>query len=189
MGQQNSDQAQDDQAWFDGLSGRAGSPQATRLHNMLREIELDDAAREDTTHDRQRLQFALRREQARPVARPQSRLKYFAMAASVLIVVGAASMLLPKDEMPASSPVGEEAGMRGSSEQVILSAAPEKEARQLEAELVALGVQVKRISSAEKTELQIALSYPVKGDVRAVLERRTIPLPERGDLLVSFIRS
>jgi len=187
MGQEDNKSAQDDQAWFDALSGKTDTGQAARLRNMLREVELADAAQEDTTHDWQRLQFALRREKAQPSGQARTGLRYFAIAASVLIVVGTVSMLMPKGEMPSSSAPESATMMRGTSEQVIFSATPEQDAIQLESELVRLGVKVVKSTSAEKIKLHITLSYPVKDEARAVLESRIIPVPDQGDLTVVFI--
>ena len=190
MGQEDNKSAQDDQAWFDALSGKTHAGQATRLRRMLREIELADAAQEDTTHDWQRLQFALRREEAKPAGKKRySEFKYYALAASVLIVAGTISLLMPWGEVTQQSPQEAASVMRGAAEQVLFSADPAQDATQLEAELRRLGVKVTRRAMAEKIELHILLAYPVSDEVRAVLEARVIPVPDQGDLTVMFIKS
>lgn len=189
MGQEDNKSAQDDQAWFDALSGKTHTGQATRLRRMLREIELADAAQEDTTHDWQRLQFALRRQEAKPEGKGYSEFKYYALAASVLIVVGTVSLLMPWREVTQQSPQEAASVMRGAAEQVLFSADPAQDATQLEAELRRQGVKVTRRAMAEKIELHIFLVYPVKDEIRAAFESRIIPVPEQGDLTVVFIRS
>lgn len=189
MGQEEDKPVQDDQAWFDALHGKADSGQGARLRRVLREVELADAAQEDTSHDWQRLQFALRREESKRETEGNSSYKYYALAASVLILVGTVSLLMPTSDVSNQSPPVAATVMRGTSEQVILSLAPEKEAKQLEIELIARGVNVARRDSAEKIELHIPLSYPVRDDVRAVLEARIIPVPDQGDLTVVFMQT
>ena len=103
---------QDDQAWFDSLNGKGESAQAARLRQVLYEADLADAAKEDTTHDWQRLQFALRSEQSKSGGKYNSGYKYYAMAASVLVVVATASMLMPKNELPSPAPVESAVMMR-----------------------------------------------------------------------------
>jgi hypothetical protein len=189
MAQDENQSAQDDQAWFDALSGKADSAKATRLRNVLREVELEEAAKEDTTHDWQRLQFAMRREEGKPQEKMDSRFKYYALAASLLLVVGTATMLMQSGGSPTLSPMDAATVMRGTAEQVILSTAPAKEAKQLESELSALGVNVTKIDSADKVELHINLNYPVSDDVRKLLEARVIPVPQQGDLVVVFVNN
>jgi len=240
----------------------------------LREAELADAAQEDTTHDWQRLQFALKREKSKPVVKVRSGFKFYPIAASVIIVVCATSVILETIKEPGystsapapvaitmpppvahappviaspptaaghstdehakvkaapnqkamqlmsrqhdmdmnreserSAPVEETTPprsmmtappaimappvtvMRGNSEQVVLSAMPEQDANQLEAELVQLGISVVKSNSEDKFKLHIALIYPVKDAVHAVLEARAIPVPERGDLTVVFVQT
>jgi hypothetical protein len=184
MNQDDNKSAQEDQAWLAALSSKTDAGQAARLGRMLREVELADAAQEDTTHDWQRLQFALKREQAKG----HTSYKYYALAATILIVVGTVTLLMPTREAAMQSPQEAASVMRGTSEQVILSANPAREAQQLEAELIQLGVKVTRSGSAEKISLKIQLTYPVKDEVRAALESRIIPVPERGELSVVFIR-
>lgn len=186
MEQKENHPEQQDSAWFDALSGKTDTGQGARLRRMLREIELADAAQEDTAHDWQRLQFALRREAAQE-SKAGFGLRYFALAASVLILVGAISMLVPMGDM-SHKPQPEEEGMvmRGISEQMIFSENPSQEAKQLESELASLGVKISRRETAEKIVLQISLLHPVKDEVRAVLEDRTIPVPDQGDLTVVF---
>lgn len=188
MTQDDKDSAGDDQAWFDALSGKADSGQATRLRAVLRDVELAEAAQEDTTHDWQRLQFAIRREEAKPEGKKHSNVKYYALAASVLIVFGSATLLMQTGEISKPTPMEAATVMRGMSEQVILSTSPAKEAKLLESKLLGLGVKVVKTDSADKSELHIALSYPVSDKVRAALEARIIPVPEQGDLTVVFIQ-
>jgi hypothetical protein len=183
MAQEEKQTHLEDQAWFDELSGKTDSAQAARLRKVLREAELSDAAKEDTTHDWERLQFALRREKAKP----KVQVKYFAIAASLLIVMGTVSLLMPKNETSNLPPPQSATMMRGMSTQVIFSKTPEQDAIQLEAELVRLGVKVSRRGEVNNIELQIALTYPVKDAVRAALESRVIPVPEQGELTVAFI--
>ena len=187
MEQDNNQSAQDDKVWFDSLSGKIDTVQSTRLRSVLREVELTDAAKEDTTHDWQRLQFALRSEQSKSGGKYNSGYKYYAMAASVLVVVATASMLMPKNELPSPAPVESAVMMRGISAQVIFSKSPEKDAKQLEFELMSLGQTVTRQSEAGKIELRIKLTYPLNDKVRAALESRVIPVPDQGDLVVDFI--
>lgn len=189
MGQEENKPVQDDQAWFDALHGKADSGQGARLRRVLREVELADAAEQDTSHDWQRLQFALRREEAKPETKKRSSYRFYAMAASLLILVGTVSLLVPMSNVPKQSPPMSATVMRGTPEQVILSATPEQEANQLESELVRLGVNVTRRGTAEKIELHIPLSYPVRDEVRAALEARIIPVPDQGDLTVLFIQT
>ncbi len=170
--------AQDDLAWFDGLSGKTETGQGALLRRELCEIERADARQEDTAHDWQRLQFAMRREQAR------SGWHVFAMAASALIFFSTVYMFKPISELPK-----EDAVMRGMAEQVMVSETAAQDAGQLEVELQRLGVKVFRHSTAEKIELHIRLTYPVQDKVRAALETRIIPLPEQGELTVLFIQS
>jgi len=187
MEQDNKQSAQDDKVWFESLSGKIDTAQSTRLRNVLREIELADAAKEDTTHDWQRLQFALRSEKNKSGDKYHSGYKYYAMAASVLVVIATASMLMPKNELQSPAPVESAVMMRGISEQVIFSKSPEKDAKQLEFELMSLGQTVTRQSEAGKIELRIKLTYPLSDKVRAALESRVIPVPEQGDLVVDFM--
>lgn len=184
MAQDDNKSVQDDQAWFDALSGKADG-QAARLRKVLREVELADAAQEDTSHDWQRLQFALKREEVRG----RSSYQYYALAASILIVVGTITMLIPAREVALQSPPMAATVMRGASEQVLFSADPARDAKQLEIDLLVLGVKVVKNESADKTELHIAMDYPVRQAVRAVLEARIIPVPEQGDLTVVWIKS
>ena len=179
MAHDDNKSAQEDQAWFDALSGKSDG-QAMRLRKVLREVELADAAQEDTTHDWQRLQFEIRREETKA----RSSYKYYAMAASILIVVGTVTLLMPAREVAMQSPQEAASVMRGTSEQVIFSADPAHEAQLLEAELVHLGIKVTRRGGAEKIALHIQLTYPVKDEVRTALESRLIPVPEQGDLHV-----
>jgi hypothetical protein len=189
MGQEENKPGQDDQAWFDALSGKDDSGQGARLRRVLREAELMDASQEETVHDWHRLQFALRREDAEQAGTTRVGWRYFALAASVLILAGVVTMLMPRNEVaPQSRTEGAEV-MRGKSAQVIMSTNPEQEAKQLESELLHLGVKIDRRSSAEKIELNIIMSYPVKDDVRAVLEARIIPVPDHGDLSVVYMKS
>ena len=95
---------QDDQAWFDSLNGKGESAQAARLRQVLYEAELADAAKEDTTHDWQRLQFALKREKAKPESHISWHKKYYPIAASVLIVVCASSVIFETIKEPGYSP-------------------------------------------------------------------------------------
>lgn len=183
MKQEDNKSAKDDQAWFDALSGKADG-QAARLRKVLREVELADAAQEDTSHDWQRLQFAMRREEAKG----HTSYKYYALAASILIVVGTITMLMPEHEAAMQTPQESASVMRGTSEQVILSSTSEQEAQHLESELVHLGVKATRNGSANRIELHIPLSYPVKDEVRAVLESHIIPVPEQGDMQIVFIQ-
>jgi hypothetical protein len=187
MVKDNGKSAQDDHDWFEALSGKTDAGQGARLGRMLREVEQADAALEDTTHDWQRLQFALRRETARQGSK--AGLRYFAIAASVLIVVGMVSMLMPAHDISPRTRSEETTVMRGKSEQVIFSANPKQEAIQLESELARLSVKVTRLASKDKVELDIQLSYPVSHDVRAVLETHIIPVPDQGDLNVTFLQA
>lgn len=188
MEQKENKSALDDQAWFDALIGKTDAGQGARLRRMLYEAELADAAQEDTTHDWQRLQFALRREKNQQENKTGSGLRYFALAASLLIFASAINMLMPTSDLSYQSNAEREgAVMRGVSEQVIFSATPSQEAEQLEGELLRMGVKVHRRSTAEKTTLYISLSHPVKKEVRALLEARTIPLPDQDDLIIVFI--
>jgi len=180
---------QNDQAWFDALTGKSDVGQGARLRRMLHEAERADAVQEDTTHDWQRLQFAMRREAMRPVNKPGYGLRYFALAASVLIVVGTVSMLMPKSDVSNTSSPETAAVMRGTSEQVIFSATPSQEAKQLESELVRLGINVIRRGDSDKIVLHISLVYPVSDEVRAVLESCTIPVPDQGALTVTFVHA
>lgn len=189
MGQEEYRPVQDDQGWFDALHGKADSGQGAHLRRVLRGIELADAAEQDTSHDWQRLQFALRREEVNPEAKKRSSYRFYAMAASVLILVGTVSLLLPMRDVSKQSPPVSATVMRGTPEQVILSTTPAQEANQLESELVRLGVKVTRRGTAEKIELHIPLSYPVHDEVRAALEAHTIPVPDQGDLTVVFIQT
>lgn len=177
--------AQNDQAWFDALSGKEGTGQGALLHKVLREVELSEAAQEETEHDWQRLQFALKRE----ASQQRFRLRHVALAASVLILVGAVAMLMPPRQNESHLDADDSAVMRGQAQRMIMSQNPERKAKQLEAELRNLGVQVVRRTTAEKTELDVTLSYPVSDDVRAVLESHIIPVPELGDLKVTFIKA
>ncbi len=184
MGQEENKSAQEDLAWFDALSGKADG-QAARLRKVLREVELADAAQEDTTHDWQRLQFALKREEAKG----RSSYQYYALAATVLIVVGTVTMLMPDREAALQAPPVAATVMRGTAEQVLFSADPARDAKRLEIDLLVLGVKVVKNESTDKTELHISMDYPVRQAVRAALEARTIPVPEQGDLTVVWIKS
>jgi hypothetical protein len=185
MARDDNKSAQEDQAWLAALCGKTETGPAARLGRMLREVELADAAQEDTTHDWQRLQFAIRREQAKP----RTSYKYYAIAASVLVMVGSVALLMKPGDVGQPTPMEAATMMRGAAEQVLLSAAPARDAQQLEKELMMLGVKVVKTVSADKTELHIALAYPVNSGVRAVLESRVIPVPEQGDLTVVFVQT
>ena len=128
----------------------------------------------------------MRRETAQPRQPFSHGLRYFALAATVLIFAGSIYLLAPPGNAPRNA---EEAGaMRGgTAAQVVRSASPAQDAQQLESELTRLGVQVKRRGTAEKIELRIALACPVKDAVRAALEQRAIPLPEQGELVVVYV--
>lgn len=167
---------QDDLDWFDGLSGKVEIGQGALLRRELAEIERAEADQQDLTHDWQRLQFAMRREKS------QSTWNFFAMAASVLIFFSAVYMLKPLGERPM-----DEAVMRGTTEQTRVSEHAVQDAAQLQAELSQLGVKVVRSSTAQKVTLRIELVYPVAQAVGAILEAHGIPLPEEGDLTVSFM--
>jgi len=282
----------DDQAWFDALNGKGDSGQAARLRQVLRAAELEAAAQEDVTHDWQRLQFALRREKAKPESTISKRNKYYPMAASVLIVVCASSVIFETIKEPSYSPsepapvavalpppvahappavasppaaathgtteqakakaaakqdereneearqlmsrqvdtemmrersvqMEESAAPRAmmaapvmmapqpaplaspksmmappvtvesdKSEQMVSTATPEQDADQVKAELAKLGVGVvKGILLEDSFVLFITLTYPVKAEVRAVLEAHTIQVPEQGELAVVFEKS
>ncbi len=97
------DNYQSDLDWFDALSGKTDPSKATRLRNILREAELADAAQEDTSHDWQRLQFAMKREKAKPEAK-HPRFKYYSMVASVFILVCATSVILATLREPGYTP-------------------------------------------------------------------------------------
>lgn len=188
MTQDENKSPQDDQAWFDALSGKADAGQAARLRSVLREVELAEAAQEDTTPDWERLQFALRREgaQATRTKRPAS--QYYALAASVLVLVGSVSLLLPLGEEAMQSPPTATTVMRGNPEQVLFSRTAAKDAKQLELELQLVGVKVSKTETPEKTVLQIQLHHPVTQAVHAVLEARVIPVPEQGELNVVYMQ-
>lgn len=188
MEQEDNKSAKDDRAWFDALGSNTDSGQAARLRSVLREVELADAAQEETEHDWQRLQFALRREVPKLESKGRSSYNFYALAASVLILVGTVLIMMPMREAAMTAHQDSVSVMRGTSEQVILSSTSEQEAQQLEAELVHLGVKATRSGSADRIELHIPLSYPVKDEVRAALESRIIPVPEQGDLQIVFIQ-
>jgi hypothetical protein len=189
MEQDNNKFSQDDHAWFDALSGKGDSTQMNQLRQMLIETELADSKLEDTTHDWQRLQFAIRREKGHADSQERNGWRYFAMAASVIIMVGAATLMLKTNDVSNPASIDSATVMRGTSEEIIFSAIPEQDAKQLEIELNKLGVKVIRNSLIEKSELQISLNYPVKVEIRNVLESHIIPVPDQGDLHVVFIKS
>lgn len=172
---------QDDLDWLTTLAGKSEGGQGARLRQALRDIEQVEAAQEDTTQDWERLRFAIRREQAQQ----KSTLRYVALAASLLIFVSTLRMMMPMEE----TVPGMEAAtvMRGTAEQVILSANPKQEADQLQSELLRLGAQVVRRDSPAKVELHVTLVHPVSESIRALLEANTIPLPEQGDLKIVLI--
>ena len=287
---------QDDQAWFDALNGKSDSAQAARLRQLLREAELADAAQEDISHDWQRLQFALRREKAKPENKGIWQSKYYSIAASVFIVVCASSVIFetikdpeysssasapveiplppPVDDAPPAKVTPPAAARHGITrhskvnaapklderESVLLGArslisqqadrkirrerptsvegsdyprsmiaprlpylvvpnppepeviyrsvealspppphvnrvdvvstvTPEQDADRVKAELTQLGVGVVKDIQENKFVLIITLTYPVKEEVRTVLEAHHIPVPEQGELSVVFIKS
>ncbi len=192
MGVEENKSSQEDQAWFDALSGKVHTGPVAKLRKMLREVEAADAAKEDTRPDWERLQFALRREANQRKKNP-STYRYYAMAASLLIVAGTVTLLLPsqKAEMDGSMqtsrmPTAEM--MRGNAEQVVWTATPDKDAKQLEGELLMLGVLAKRCDFPDKTELNITMVYPLSAEVLAVFAAHVIPVPEDGDLNVVFMQ-
>lgn len=170
---------QDDLDWFDGLIGKTEAGRGALLRRELDEIERTEAESQDLAHDWQRLQFAMRREKS------HVKWGFFAMAASILIVFSALSMFKPINDSPIDEMV-----MRGMAEQVIVSADVAHDAKQLQTELNQLGVKVFRHDfAAGKVVLQIQLTYPVHDEVRAALELHSIPVPDEGNLTVSFIQS
>lgn len=180
--------AQDDQAWFDALRGKTEDGQGAMLRHMIRQVESAESAQENIEHDWQRLQFALRREQKQQGWRGELGVRYFALAASVLILAGTLVMLRPMgDEWLQTEPkaVGM---MRGTAAQVIVSATAEQDAQQLEAELISLGVEVTRRAAAERIELHVVLTYPVTDEVRNALESRLVPVPEQDALDIVYVR-
>jgi len=188
MTQDQNKSPQDDQAWFDALSGKSDAGQAARLRSVLREVELAEATQEDTTQDWERLQFALRREDAQATRTKRPAIQFYALAASVLVLVGTVSLMLPLGEettqpLPTAATV-----MRGNAEQVLFSSTAAKDAKQLELELQLVGVKVSKTETPEKTVLRIQLQHPVTQAVRAVLEARVIPVPDQGDLNVVYMQ-
>ena len=185
MGIEENKTSPEDQAWFDGLSGKVHTGQAAKLRKMLREVEAADAAKEDTQQDWERLQFALRREAAQSKKNHRAPYQYYALAASLLIVAGTVTMLMPSKRAEMTAPT---AAMNMAQQSVIWTATPEKDAKQLETELLMLGVVAKRCDSPDKTELNISLLYPLSAEVLAVFAAHVIPVPEQGDLNVVFMQ-
>lgn len=168
---------QDDLDWFDALRGKSATGQGALLRRELAALERAGAEQEDLAHDWQRLQFAMRRE------RVGTNWNFLAMAASVLIFCNAIYMLGALVEMPA-----EDALMRGTSEQVVVSAHAAQDASRLQDKLGRLGVKVSARRTVEKISVRIRLVYPVAQPVAELLEANAIPLPEHGDMTVTFIQ-
>lgn len=97
-------------------------------------------------------------------------------------------MLMPTSDMTYQpSTEVDRVMMRGMSEPVIIHVDQLQEAKQFESELLRLGVKVHQNSTAKKHTLRITLSYPVKNEVRVLLEARIIQVPSQGDLTVVFV--
>lgn len=174
----NDNDLQDDLDWYNGLRGKSETGQGALLRRELAALEHAGAEQEDMAHDWQRLQFAMRRERA------TVGWNFMAMAASVLVFFSAIYLLGPLGQMPA-----EETLMRGGTEQVVVSEQAAQDASRLQDELARLGVQVSRQGAAEKVSVRIRLVYPVAQPVAELLEENAIPLPEHGDLTVTFVHA
>ena len=184
----------EDQDWHDALAGKPNSdadPEVTRRATALRQaIQRHNAALHssefDTEAGLQKLKFRMRSEGLSGESRPSfysSRFIQYAMAASVVLVVG----LMMRTYLPQEQPQNEAEIMRGMGDrQIVLATDPEARLKQIATELDRLGIKYQIERKEGKILLKIQGVDPAKDDVSSFLERNHIKPPVGMDVVLDI---
>jgi hypothetical protein len=171
------------------------------VHQTLKANDAKESAAEamQSDSDWQRLQFALRREQIEAdKARKEREAKSWfanpakrnmAMAAAVAAVVGLGAVFGPGSPVPGgtSSGIIDPSVQRGVKTELIRSTNPTATAQSWVQEIRAAGGQAQLRSADGKVFVDVALQRPIPKAMIELFEKRAVPLPETGNLMLQFM--
>lgn len=183
-----------DQDWLDALAGKQQAQadseearQASALRKAIQQHETQfDTDEFDAEAGLQKLKFKLRREGLSGNSSRQftnNRFVQFAMAASVVMVVG----VMMHHYLPEDMPRNDAEIMRGTGlQQVVLAAEPEARLKQLTNELELLGIKYKVSRTDGKLILNIHDVDPAKEEVASFMERNHITPPVKSEVFLDI---